>query len=575
MDLTVSKNVKIAMRDGVALATDIYRITDEPRPVIFTRLPYDKELSVAGNEVMKFINAGYHVVAQDTRGRFASDGVFNPFFHERSDGEDTLKWITEQSWSNGDVAMVGLSYYGATQWMLAAGDAPALKAISPNITGSSYYEGWTYQGGAFELGFTLIWTLTSLGAGEVGRGILRGTHELADLTPLINAIDNVADLYTHTPLNDVEVLAKLAPYYNEWLAHPTDDAFWRDTAPRERYDQVTVPSLNIGGWYDLFIGGTLANYQGIRDHGGSDLARKPRLIVGPWAHGVNGGEFPSGSFGMLANSVLTGVIETQIRFFDHYVRGVDNGIEAEPPVKIFVMGANVWRNEDDWPLPDTKYTPYYLHSSGRANSSAGDGALSISPPAAENFDAYLYDPRNPVPTVGGQTFLRGLQLGLNSGPRDRAEIETRSDVLCYTTPALREDTEVTGPISLVLHISSSAVDTDFTGALVDLDEDGKATILTEGILRARYRNSMREPERLQPGTSYELTLDLWATSNVFKAGHRIRLEVSSSNFPRFDRNSNTGGTIAEEREEDFLPAMNLVLHGPTHPSRLILPIIER
>lgn len=575
MDIRITKNVQVPMRDGELLATDVYRpSTDEPRPAVLFRVPYDKEMVVPAAEVSKYLRAGYVVVAQDTRGRFASGGTFNPFFDERTDGEDTLRWISEQDFSDGAVAMAGSSYYGATQWLAAAGDTPALRAIAPNITASSYYEGWTYQGGAFELGFVLCWTLSNLALADAGKAIATGRGGPQLFSELVDAVDGIQDWYRHTPLTDVPLLRDVAPYYTDWLAHPEDDEFWQATAPRERYHQVDVPSLNIGGWYDCFLGGTLANYVGMSKQGGSDVARRPRLIVGPWSHGMSLGEFPSGSFGLLANSMVADLTGRQTRFFDRHVRGIDNGLDDEPPVRIFVMGSNVWRDEADWPLPDTRYTSYYLHSDGRANTAAG-GTLSTAAPEDEPSDVYLYNPHDPVPTVGGQTFLPGFMLGSNSGPRDRREVEARADVLCFSTPPLDNDTEVTGPVSLVLHVSSSAVDTDFTGALVDVHPDGRAVILTEGILRARYRNSRRTAEFMVPEEIYELTLDLWATSNLFRSGHQIRLEVSSSNFPRFDRNSNTGGTIAQEHESDYRPALNRIHHDAEHPSRLVLPIIDR
>jgi putative CocE/NonD family hydrolase len=575
MDVKVRKTIKVPMRDGVELGTDVYQADDEPHPVVLLRSPYDKDMSVSTIDALKFLRAGYILVAQDTRGRFTSGGTFNPFFDECHDGEDTLRWIAQQSWCNGDVAMVGPSYSGAIQWMVAAGDAPALKAIAPNITASSYYEGWTYQGGAFELGFTLTWTVLNLSLPAAVRAIEAGEASLGAVGELITTYDDIWSWFKHTPLGDIPVVKQFAPYYDDWLAHATDDDFWRQTAPRERYEDVTVPSLNFGGWYDCFLGGTLENYQGIKLYGGSDAARKPRLVIGPWAHGTSLGEFPSGSFGLMANAAVADVTAQTIRFFDRHLRGIENGLDDEPPVRIFVMGANQWRNEQDWPLPDTHYVAYYLDSAGHANSDTGDGGLVLQSPTDEASDVYLYDPRNPVATTGGQTFLPGLVLGTNCGPRDRREIEGRSDVLCYSTPALAADTEVTGPISLVLHASSSAVDTDFTGALVDVHPDGRAMILTEGIVRARYRNSTREAELLEPGRTYELQINLWATSNVFKAGHQIRLEVSSSNFPRFDRNSNTGGIIATETESVFIPAVNRIFHGGSHPSRLVLPIIAR
>jgi hypothetical protein len=322
-------------------------------------------------------------------GRFTSGGTFNPFFDERNDGEDTLRWIAEQSWCNGDIAMVGPSYSGAIQWMVAAGDAPALKAIAPNITANSYYEGWTYQGGAFELGFMLTWTLLHLSLPAAARAIKAGEASPEAAAELIKTYDDIWGWFKHAPLGDIPVVKQFAAYFADWLEHATDDEFWRQTAPRERYEDVTVPSLNVGGWYDCFLAGTLENYQGIKRRGGSDAARMPRLVIGPWAHGVSLGEFPSGSFGLIANAMVADVTAQTIRFFDRHLRGIDNGLDDEPPVRIFVMGANQWRNEPDWPLPDTQYTAYYLNSAGHANSNTGDGQLVLQPPADETSDVPL------------------------------------------------------------------------------------------------------------------------------------------------------------------------------------------
>jgi putative CocE/NonD family hydrolase len=335
---------------------------------------------------------------------------------------------------------------------------------------------------------------------------------------------------------------------------------------------VRIPSLNVGGWYDCFLGGTLGNYRGMKERGGSEAGRRPRLIVGPWAHGATTGMFPEQSFGTMADMDAFSLVTQQIRFFDRHLRGSEDGLDGEPPVKLFVMGANVWRDEADWPLPDTRYARYYLHSNGRASVSEADGILSLAPPGDEACDVYDYDPRDPVPTVGGQTFLPGLRNGANSGPRDQRPVESRPDVLCFTTPALERDTEVTGPVTLTLYAASSARDTDFTGKLVDVHPSGRAVILTEGILRARHRTAPSAPELLEPGTVYELRIDLWATANVFKAGHRIRLEVASSNFPRFDRNTNTGGDFDGD---EIVVAENRVYHDAGRPSHLTLPLIER
>jgi uncharacterized protein len=579
MDIIVEKDRRIRMRDGVDLVADVYRPHQDGRlPTLVQRLPYNKELHGVRNvsiDVLRVVQSGYVVVNQDTRGRYAASGTFNPFFDEATDGADTIAWAAAQPWSTGKVGMVGGSYFGATQWLAATQTPDALQAIAPFITAADYHEGWAYQGGAFELGFNLCWTLTSLGLGEVSRRVGAGQAREGEFTSLVTAANSLRDLYWRLPLVDQPSLEGLAPYYFDWLAHPDYDDFWRKIAPKESYSQITVPSLNIGGWYDLFIGGTLANYIGMKQRGGSDTSRRPRLVVGPWAHGDLLGVFPERSYGLLAGIDGSDLTGQQLRWFDYWLKDVDTGVQTQRPVRLFIMGSDTWREEDDWPLPDTIFSNYYLHSGGHANSDRGDGGLSTALPDGESEDVYLYDPRDPVPTVGGATFLPGLAVGANGGPRDQRGAEGRRDVLCYTTPVLERDLEVTGPIELVLFASSSARDTDFTGKLVDVYPNGRSEILTDGILRARYRDSLEHPAPLEPGRVYELHLDLWATANVFRAGHRLRLDISSSNFPRFDRNTNSGGTIATDTEKDIHQAVNRVYHDASHPSHVILPIIDR
>ncbi len=580
MNIVIEKNVMVPMRDGIELATDVYHPdTRDTLPTLVQRLPYNKELWALTNaalDVARAVQAGYVVVIQDTRGRFASGGNFNPFFHEAEDGADTIAWAAKQPWSSGNVGTIGGSYFGATQWLAATQSPEALQAMAPFVTAADYHEGWAYQGGAFELGFNLSWTLPFLALFELQRRVGAGKATWEDLTALIRAVDAIDQLYWRLPLKDMPPLEGIAPYYFDWLAHPDYDEYWRRIAPKEYYEHITVPALNMGGWYDLFLGGTLANYRGMKERGGSSLARSHQgLIVGPWAHGVIGGAFAEHLYGLIANADAFDLTGAQLRWFDHWLKGVENGVERQRPVHLFVMGENVWHEEDDWPLPGTTFTPYYLHSGGRANSASGNGTLSTEQQGDELEDVYLYDPRNPVPTVGGPTFLPGLLVGANAGPRDQRAVEARHDVLCYTSAPLERPVEVTGPIELVLYASSSALDTDFTGKLVDVAPSGRAEILTEGILRARYRDSLSTPSLLDPRRVYELRLDLWATANVFSAGHRLRLEVSSSNFPRFDRNTNTGGSIATEDSGDLVQAVNRIYHDRTHPSHLLLPIIER
>ena len=580
MRILIDKSVPVAMRDGVSLATDVYRPdADQPCPTLVNRLPYNKELGTLVSfsfDVLRGVQAGYAVVVQDTRGRFASDGEFNPFFDEARDGADTIAWAAAQPWSSGAVGMVGGSYFGATQWTAATQTPPALRAIAPFVTTDQYYESWAYQGGAFELGFNLNWALSSLALGEVGRRMGSGKASYDDLAAAVAAVDANDELYRRMPLRGLHELEGLAPYYDEWLAHPSYDEFWRATAPRESFADITVPALNMGGWHDLFLKGTLANYVGMKVHGGSEQARRhQRLVIGPWAHGAATGWFPERSYGLMSGTDASDITGLQLRWFDWLLKGEDTGIEHDKPVRLFVMGPDVWRDENDWPLPDTDYTDYFLHSDGRANTAAGDGSLSTRAPGSEPGDVYLYDPRDPVPTTGGATFLPGLFIGANAGQRDQRAVEGRHDVLCYTTPPLDAPLEVTGPLQLVLHVSSSAPDTDFTGKLVDVGPDGRAVNVADGIQRARYRHSLSEPSLLVPGDVYELTVDLVATAYVFSTGHRIRLEVSSSNFPRFDRNTNTGGVIASESEADIRQAVNRVHHDMSHPSRLVLPLIRR
>ena len=580
MTIIIDKNVPVPMRDGVSLATDVYRTEGAgPAPTLITRLPYNKEIGPLLSfsfDVLRGVQAGYAVVAQDTRGRFASEGEFTPFCDEARDGADTIAWAAAQPWSSGAVGMIGGSYFGATQWTAATQAPPALKAIAPFVTTDQYYDSWAYQGGAFQLGFNLNWTLSSLALGEVARRMKTGRATYEDFAAIVAAVDGNAELYRRMPLRGLKDLEGLAPYYDEWLTHPSYDDYWRATAPRESWADITVPALNMGGWHDLFLKGTLANYTGMKAHGGSETARRyQRLLIGPWAHGAAAGWFPERSYGLMSGTDAADITGRQLRWFDWLLQGHDNGIEADKPVRLFIMGANVWRDEDDWPLPDTNYVDYFLHSDGRANTAAGDGLLSSLPPDSEPDDVYLYDPRHPVPTTGGGTFLPGLFIGANSGQRDQRGVEARHDVLCYTTPTLDAPLEVTGPLEAVLHVSSSAPDTDFTAKLVDVAPDGRAENVADGILRARYRHSLSEPTPLVPGHVYEITVDLVATAYVFGAGHRIRLEVSSSNFPRFDRNTNTGGVIADESEADIRQAVNRVHHNRAHPSRLVLPVIRR
>lgn len=571
MELSIEKNLMVPMRDGIKLASDIYRPADGERyPVVMLRLPYNKEqpmILFLSGDILRIAQAGYAVVVQDCRGTFQSEGEFSPFFQEINDGEDAIAWAAAQSWSNGAVGMMGASYYGATQWLAAMAKPPALKTIAPFITTDQYYENWTYQGGAFQLGFILQWASGTFALGELARRVSHNEADGAALAQGIDAANAVAERYWHLPTSELAELEDLTPYVKDWIAHPDYDDYWREIAPSECVDELALPALNFGGWYDLFLGGTLRNYVALKDKA------PQKLVIGPWAHGYNGGVYAESDFGMMANDGVTDVTAEQIRWFDRWLKNASAPRQSELPVKLFIMGINQWREEIDWPLPDSKWKNCYLHSDGRADINGG--TLSFDPPATEPADAYTYDPADPVPSCGGATFLPGLFIAANAGPRDQSSVSKRADVLTYSSEILTVDTEITGPISLKLYVRSSVCDTDFTGKLVDLYPDGRAMILTDGILRARYRNGFDVPESMRPGEVYLLEIDLIATANVFRAGHRIQLEVSSSNFPRFDRNSNCGGVIADATKNDFLVAHNEVLHDNEHPSHLVLPFIER
>lgn len=561
-------NVMVPMRDGVQLATDIYRPENAaPLPALIARTPYNKNgMNERYPEIKRYIEAGYIVIVQDVRGRYASQGDFNPHFNETRDGVDMFAWVASQPWSNGVVGTFGGSYLGGTQWLPARENPPALKAMVPQVTFSDMYQGNTHPGGAKVL-HDLRWAVGMI-PDVISRLRARGEDVPAD-----EDLPDVNTVLTDLPLAGHPMIKKYGSFYDEWMNHPTQSAYWDSISPSAGYSNITAPAMNISGWYDIFIWGTLQNYQNMKKEGGSAIARNnQKLIIGPWDHGNFSGIFPERQFGEASSSDAIDLTGIKIRWYDHWLKGIDNGIDTEDPVLIFTMGTDEWRTEKDWPLPGTQYRPYYLHSRGKANTLNGDGTLSTQKPAGEPFDEYTYDPMNPVPSVGGQVILPGPNT---SGPRDQQEVEQRPDVLVYSTPVLEKPVEVTGPIELRLFISSSAPDTDFTAKLVDVYPDGRAMILTNGIFRARYHNSFEKAELLEPEKVYELNINLLATSNVFKPGHRIRLEVSSSNFPQFNRNSNTGENIAQETAEEYCPAVNRVYHSAEHASHLILPIIER
>jgi putative CocE/NonD family hydrolase len=547
------------MRDGTVLRADVYRPdTDAPVPVIVNRTPYNRSNPLIPSSAIdptRAVEAGFAVVCQDSRGRFASEGRFYPFVDEARDGYDTVEWAAAQPWSTGAVGMAGRSYSGAAQWLAAAEQPPHLRAMFPVAIGSDFYDGWIYQGGAFQLGFNLFWALLIEAPKEAPRATAHCRH---------------------LPLSTLPILRDLgarASFYFDWIEHPTDDPFWQRLAINRHYGRVLVPGYNVGGWYDVFLRGTLENFARMRQDGGSEAARRgQKLLVGPWGHGSTYGPYPDHSFPIFAPGDALDLSEVQLRFFARFLKDERGGIDEQPPVRIFIMGENRWRDENEWPLARARYTPWYLHGP------AGAGAVrSLSPdvPGEEAPDGYIYDPNDPAPTVGGPTSLPALLFGTNSGPHDQRRVEERPDVLTYTSAPLKLPMETTGPLRVRLFAATSANDTDFVAKLMDVDLDGVSRILAEGILRARYREGFERPRPLEPGAMYAYEIDLVATAHVFGAGHRVRVAITSSSFPRFDRNTNTGRPLGMDGPADLRPARQTIFHDRDRPSHILLPVIPR
>jgi putative CocE/NonD family hydrolase len=562
--VVVDLDVDVPMRDGVVLRANVYRPADGRWPVLLTRLPYGKDLPL-GNASLDPVQAarrGYVVIVQDTRGRFMSEGDWRPFEAEAQDGVDTIAWAAGLPYADGQVGMYGMSYFGFTQWCAAIQQPPALKAIVPAVTWCDPLNGMAFRGGAVELGSAASWGL-QMGFDQLARAHRGNLPALgAAIAALARELDELGPAgYASLPLAEFGPLRRHAVMdrFFEQLQRPMDRQLLDPITIVGKHDRVQVPTFNVGGWYDIFLADTLANFSAMRR-----LGRPTKLLIGPWAHTAYAMPVGELNFGFGAQLSFVNLESDfgrlQLRWFDHWLKGIDTGLLAQPPIRLFVMGANVWRDEQEWPLARAVETPFYLRS---------DGALSAEPPGQESSDRYTYDPRTPVPTYGGALLMAPE---FPTGPRDQRRIEARPDVLVYTTPPLERDVEVTGPVRVELWACSSAPDTDFVARLVDVYPDGRAYNLTDGIIRARYRDG-EQPSLLEPGQPYRFTIDLWATSNVFKAGHAIRLQVTSSNFPRWDRNPNTGHPLGQDGPADLRVAEQTILHDAAHPSHVVLPIV--
>ena len=549
-------NMKVPMRDGVLLEADVFR---PDAPGKFPTLLLRSYHGTTGfmNMALYFARRGYAVAMVDVRGRYDSEGEFEFYVHEPEDGFDTQQWLGQQSWCSGKIGTFGHSYNGFTQLMPAPLQSPHVLCMIPSSAQQTNF-GHIYNEGVLQL--NVVITAGLFGSGRVLQPTIAGVYsgdpfldydEIYRRLPLITALDDIVDL----------------PNVKKWIQHSTYDDYWKAHGIRDKYHLIKAPAYFIHGWYGNLLREGWRNFTGFRKQGGSPAARQgTRIIVGPWTHRVN---YVDPDWAVdFGDDTTYDSLDFHVRWYDFWLKGVENGLEEEPPIKIFVMGANQWRLEHEWPLARTRFTPFYLQSGGKANSLHGDGSLTAGGPVLDApTDGFVYDPEYPVPTLGGRISTNPeLQ-----GPRDRRAVQVRPDVLVYTSEPLQEDLEVTGPVELKLYAASSAVDTDFTAALTDVYPDGRAILICEGIHRASFRESLEHPAPIEPGKVYEYTVSLWETSNVFKAGHRIRLEVSSSDYPRYARNLNTGNRPGLSAE--MVKARQTIYHNERYPSRLVLPVI--
>jgi putative CocE/NonD family hydrolase len=543
-------NISVTMRDGVDLATDVYRPdTDDRVPVIVARTPYGKNTEFAYRKAMWWVQHGYAFVWMDVRGRGDSAGEFRPHRDEAVDGYDTIEWAAAQPWCDGQVVTWGQSYLGYIQWLTALEQPPSLRAMIVYVPPSDPFVEWPT---GVHLPMELCW------------------FRLIDgrVPQYVEGIDWDA-VYAHLPLLTMDERAGFhSTHWRDELTHsPSDTEYWGPKTYQSRFAELDIPTMHVTGWYDDVQPATFINFTRMTKQSPTERTRRgQRLVVGPWDHGLTRRRdrvLGPIDFGPGADFDLDG---HELRFLDHYIKGRENGVDVEPRAQLFIMGRDHWRDEDEWPLARTEWTSLYLSSGGSANTRFGDGTLRWDVPTAdESADTYRYDPADPVPYLTEST---SHQIG---GPDDYREIEERPDVLVYSTPVLDADLEVTGPVRLELYASSDAVDTDFTAKLVDVHPDGFCQRLADGIVRGRFREGLDQERFLQPGEVHSFEVHLWSTSQVFRAGHRIRLEISSSAFPKYDRNLNTGGPLATGVQGKV--AENQVWHGAGYPSRLILPVI--
>lgn len=535
-------NVRVPMRDAVELSADVWRPADaEPRPALLARTPYNKTGARSRDAARWWARNGYPFVYVDVRGRGDSDGEFTPYRNDGPDGHDAIEWVAAQPWCSGEVVTFGGSYGGRIQWLAALEKPPSLAAMIVQVCPSDPYVEWP--------------------TGTHGPMML-SWYRMVD-GRLVQPADDVdwMSVYEHLPLSDMDVAAGFSSAaWREDLAHPTSDDYWRPMSYQDRYDEVDVPVLHVSGWYDDEAIGTPMNFAAMRDLAPSERARAGQaLLMGPWGHNVNEPKARLGEADFGAHSVID-LRAYEKRWLDEVLGRGGDGV---PTARLFVMGVNEWRDFDSWPPPGHLQS-WHLHSDGNANSRFGTGSLTTTEPGDEPADTYLSDPARPVPYV---TDLGSAQIG---GPDDYSAIEQRGDVLVYSSAPLESDLEVIGPIRCVLFASSSARDTDFMAKLIDVHPGGLCLRLCDGMVRGRFREGMEREVLLEPGEPYRFEIAMWDTAHVFKAGHRVRLEIASSAFPKYDRNLQTGEPLATSTRMEV--ATNTVFHDRARPSALLLPI---
>lgn len=567
--------IRVQMRDGVRLNASLFRPTTGTAPTLLVRTPYGMDTprtGMPGNGAgvphpTVFVDAGFAVIWVEARGTFDSEGDFRPVVDEPFDAYDTVEWIVSQPWSDGSVGTYGASYLGIAQWALSGTGHPAVKAIAPMLTSMDPYDAvWRHPGGALALSAVTSWNAL-MALNRTLREMRRGGA--ADALPgLIAGLRDPSILTTATPVADIPELAGHEAF-DDVVAHPDFDAFWRSHDQRPHVTRMSAPVLSIAGWYDVFMVRQLRDFELLQTHAATSDARdRSRLVVGPWDHDPDlSGRFSDHEFGPMSHAAASDLVGEHLRHFGRWLQDAPASTEHHP-VKLFVMGVDEWREFSAWPPVDAR--PSCLHLESAADLRGGH--LAPDPPIVDGAGTIVYDPRDPVPTAGGAQIPASWRF---SGPTDQRTLDHRHDILRFTSAELSDDVEAIGYVSAILHVRSDAPDTDITAKLIDVHPDGTARVLCDGILRLRYRDGTSEAKLATPGEVYEVTIDMAATANRFRRGHRIRVDVSSSNFPRFDRNTNTGGDIGTERIEDARVARNEVLTGKDHPSRLVLPFTSQ